>query len=226
MPTNTQFVERGVKESGFVTLGRRNETNRSILAISRATIIPEGLLKGRQEINHENIENNDEKEHQLKGKKKTFYLMQSLKKHLLDVEEMEFNNPTIDYKVKRKELEVALTSNHHQFKRKRIDAKVQRIKDSFLDEVDLNVYERRTGETDTPFIQGRIQYGKLRAAKNQAAIRAELTERQVSIPARIGWMAMINLLKEDERRRHGQTNDYDDRFFVPLKEYDSFETED
>ena len=34
LPTNTQFGERGVKESGYVTLGRRNESNQSILDIS------------------------------------------------------------------------------------------------------------------------------------------------------------------------------------------------
>ena len=33
-PTNTQFVERGVKESGYVSLGRRGEAQRSVLAIS------------------------------------------------------------------------------------------------------------------------------------------------------------------------------------------------
>ena len=35
VPTNTQFVERGVKESGYVTLGRRCKSNRTILAIAR-----------------------------------------------------------------------------------------------------------------------------------------------------------------------------------------------
>ena len=50
LPTNTQFGERGVKESGYVTLGRRNESNRSILAISRGTLLPEALAVGRSEI--------------------------------------------------------------------------------------------------------------------------------------------------------------------------------
>jgi len=47
LPTNTQFTERGVKEYGFVSLGRRCEHNRSILAIARGRILPEELLKGR-----------------------------------------------------------------------------------------------------------------------------------------------------------------------------------
>ena len=34
LPTNTQFVERGIEESGYVSLGRKNETNHTVLAIA------------------------------------------------------------------------------------------------------------------------------------------------------------------------------------------------
>ena len=50
LPTNTQFTERGVKESGYVTLGRRGEANRSILAIAQGTLLPEAMCAGRAEI--------------------------------------------------------------------------------------------------------------------------------------------------------------------------------
>ena len=49
-PTNTQFVERGVKESGYVSLGQRGESQQSVFAISRAKLLPEALRKGREEI--------------------------------------------------------------------------------------------------------------------------------------------------------------------------------
>jgi len=49
MPSNTQFTERGVKESGFVSLGRINKTNQSILAITRGKTLKEALKKGRKE---------------------------------------------------------------------------------------------------------------------------------------------------------------------------------
>ena len=45
LPTNSQFTERGMKESGYVTLGRCAEKNRSALAIARAKIIPIKLIK-------------------------------------------------------------------------------------------------------------------------------------------------------------------------------------
>ena len=50
-PTNTQFVERGVKESGFVALGRRDEKNRTILALSRSKVLPKALALGRALVN-------------------------------------------------------------------------------------------------------------------------------------------------------------------------------
>ena len=53
-PTNTQFVERGVKESGFVALGRRDEKNRTILALSRSKVLPEALALGRALVNRDN----------------------------------------------------------------------------------------------------------------------------------------------------------------------------
>jgi len=46
LPTNTQFTDHGVKESGFVSLSQRCEHNRFILAIVRGRILPEALLKG------------------------------------------------------------------------------------------------------------------------------------------------------------------------------------
>ena len=50
MSSNTQFTERRVKESGYVSLGQRNETNRSVLAIARGKTLKKALKRGREEI--------------------------------------------------------------------------------------------------------------------------------------------------------------------------------
>ena len=50
MPSNTQFTERGVKESGYVSLGWRNETNWSVLDIARGRTLKEALKRGQEEI--------------------------------------------------------------------------------------------------------------------------------------------------------------------------------
>ena len=47
VPINTQFVEREVKESGCVTIGRRRETSRSILEIACGKVLSEVMTMGR-----------------------------------------------------------------------------------------------------------------------------------------------------------------------------------
>ena len=50
LPTKTQFIEQGVKESGYVFLGRRGETNHRLFAIAGGKLIPDALKKGRKEV--------------------------------------------------------------------------------------------------------------------------------------------------------------------------------
>ena len=77
LPTNTHFVERGVKESGYVCLGRQGEHQRSVLAISRGKLLPDATKKGRDEIN----KNNDEKKGSCReNKKQRYWLENCLKK--------------------------------------------------------------------------------------------------------------------------------------------------
>ena len=66
-PTNTQFFERGVKESGYISLRRCAETNRTILAIDRGKVLPESLRLGHMELENLSCEEDDEEEG---GKKK------------------------------------------------------------------------------------------------------------------------------------------------------------
>ena len=68
LPTNIQLTERGAKESSYISLGRRGETNRSIMSISREKLIPKALKKGQTEITTK----------QLQGKKRTKVLMREL----------------------------------------------------------------------------------------------------------------------------------------------------
>ena len=42
-PTNSHFVECGVKESGYVILGWCSEINRSALAMARAKVITDAM---------------------------------------------------------------------------------------------------------------------------------------------------------------------------------------
>eukprot|EP00957_Ditylum_brightwellii_P081813 6224417-Ditylum_brightwellii.AAC.1 len=64
LPTNTQFVEHGVKESDFISLGNRNETDRSILAIAHGSLVPNAPQQGRDKIQADCDNSNEENEHE------------------------------------------------------------------------------------------------------------------------------------------------------------------
>eukprot|EP00957_Ditylum_brightwellii_P013230 998366-Ditylum_brightwellii.AAC.1 len=82
LPVNIQFVERGIKENSYVSLGGRQETNRSTLAVARGKVLPEALQHGIDVFNKEtSVEDIERKMCQLSGKRKTTALMQTLLKH-------------------------------------------------------------------------------------------------------------------------------------------------
>jgi len=69
---SNQFVERGLKASGYVALGLRGESNQTIVAIARGKILPEVLQNGRHEINNDSDDDDDanKKVNHLQGKRR------------------------------------------------------------------------------------------------------------------------------------------------------------
>ena len=229
LPTNTQFVERGVKESGYVTLGRRAETNRTILAIARGKVLPEALKLGHAELDNLPSEEDEEvelvikKKRQLKGKRKSKHLMSTILSHIDNMEDMKKSeandNGDIDYLNKRKRVRQLLTTSSVQFKRERINKKVQNLRSNYHNNPAPNQYQRREGYTLTPLMEGRIQYGLLLKTDNADAVRDELLARGVDIPATTGWMVMINMLKENENKNNASAHR---KYFVPTTPYNNF----
>ena len=205
LPTNTQFIERGVKESGYVTLGRRGEKNRSILAIARGKLLPDAMCAGRAEL--ENLK-------YLQGKRKTKVLTKESIQHykrMKTVQSIQNNNDI--YEQERKAIDSSLTNLNTQFKKERVDKKINRIKQKYSNTPAPNVYERRTGQTLTPLIQGKIQYHKMKKDQNMIAVRNELLARNVMFDDETKWIALLKLLKENEG---------DKKYFKPLTNYDAF----
>ena len=116
LPTNTQFTEIGVKESGVVSLGRRGETNRSILSISRGKLIPDALKKGREEIDVQ----------QLQGKKRTKVLLRELLLHQSLIQNQRERNHD-DFEIEQKSVKQAINHKNSQFKASRIQRKVEKV---------------------------------------------------------------------------------------------------
>ena len=79
LPTNTHFVERGVKESGYALLGRRNETNCIVLDIARGKSLSESLKRDRDEIQS----NDQDDRKQLHGEPKTKVLLTEMIQHYI-----------------------------------------------------------------------------------------------------------------------------------------------
>ena len=220
-PTNTQFVERGVKESGYVSLGRRGETNRSILAIARGKILPEALQTGRDHINSIPVDDSDsdsdsnDKMKQLQGKRKIEFLMRELQNHQKSMTELETELEKNEYTQERSRIYQLLTQPNHQFKKKRIEKKINHIKDKYNNTPAQNVYERRHGQTLTPLIIGKIQIHKMKKTDNFDAVRNELMARGLGaqFDENTTWTKLLTLLKKDEG---------DKRYFTPRTSYDSF----
>eukprot|EP00957_Ditylum_brightwellii_P132868 10132009-Ditylum_brightwellii.AAC.1 len=69
-----------------------------------------------------------------------------------------------------------------------------------------NQYQRWTGTTLTPLLQGKILYGKLCKKYNMEPVQEELLACGVHFEATATWRSLIGLLKEDERKNNGSEN--------------------
>ena len=211
LPTNQQFTERGVKESGYVTLGRRGESQRSMIAIARAKLVPDAYKKGRAQIQTEGV---DDKKKQLQGKTKTRFLLKEKLEHCKKVELVKRKRHDNGV-VETRELKKMLTCPNLQFKKVRIDEKLNRTRSRMNNDRPLNALQQRSGHTLTPLMEGKIQYYFLTAKDNIAQIRAELEARGLSdkFDEKTKWKHLLLILKEDEK---------DNRYFYPRTDYNLF----
>ena len=161
--------------------------------------MPEALAAGRLEIECPN----ENKKRQLQGKQKAKVLMREFFVHnnkidsLLKKRKREGNN----IKAECNEIQTTLTDPNVLFKTKRADEKIRRILSKANENPPPNVYQRRVGQTLTPLIEGRIQYGKLLKRFNFDTVRDELTEQGLSnkFDRETNWSRLIMLLKEHKK---------------------------
>ena len=220
LPTNTQFTERGVKESAFISLCKRNEKSRAIYAMARGKAIPEGLLQGKIQLDQaasSDDDDEDKKKKQLAGKRKTKVLMQSFVNQYYEIKQLQNIMSDDNFKRERARIKMQIASDDNQFKRKRIEGKVSHIKSKINENRAPNALERMQGQTLTPLMQGKIQYSKITKRDNMDIIKDELRVRSVNFLPEDNWKKLIERLKDDEVVRSGDTTDK--RFFKPLIDY-------
>ena len=140
-------------------------------------------------------------------------MVRELLKHTKKINDLTTGNNTLTSE--RKYLKRELTSKPLQFKQERIAKKVNRVISWINLDLPPNQYQRRVGQTLTPLMQGKIQYGKLIKKYNIEQIRCELTTRGLNkhFDDETNWTSLLKLLK---------TNEKDNKFFKPRTDYDSF----
>ena len=126
IPINSRFTEHGVKESGYISLGRICEHNRSILAIACGCLIPNALAKRREGVTLD--EEDDSKPKQLQGKMKTKYLLREVADHCVKIKILKDSHTNdIAYCSKRKSIYNPLTNPSKQLKKEQIGKRVAKI---------------------------------------------------------------------------------------------------
>ena len=163
LPTNSQFMEWGIKESGYVSLGRRSKKNRSTLAIACARIIPGAMAEGKKLV-----EKDDGKKRSVQGKIRTKVLTKEAIKHKTMIDKIQ----QIDnhYLLTHKRIIADLTCNARQFKSERIEKKVRNYKDNHTKARRSRTYQN-IGYDLTPLLSGKIRYAKMKKEHNMEQIR-------------------------------------------------------
>ena len=208
LPINSQFTKRGVKESSYVTLGRRSEKNRSILSTARAKLVPDAMIKGRSKTERE-----DGEKRGVQGKLRTQVLMDEVAEQQREINNLQQRDNDSFQKAYSSVYE-SLTCNKKQFKKERIDKKVSEYKKKEQSTTTRGQRTQHQKKYDlTPLLEGKIQYAKMLRKHNNEQVRNECDARNLTYLPTTNWTKLLNLIKADEG---------DKKYFKPKTDYDAF----
>jgi hypothetical protein len=191
LASNSQFVEAGVKEAKIVSTTGRNEELRSVYAICRSFLFEK--LKPTK--------NTPDRVVQILGV--------AIEQNAIHEEE----TTKAARKERRKEVTSALREDH--FRNDRLEKKQAKISTKGREDKADNVTQKLDGIEDTPFIDGKTQYGKLRMDDHTEDLVVELTFRECEDFLLLGWKDKLNVLKRHEQLRDPTG---DKRFFFAQSE--------
>ena len=211
--SNAQMTERGVKESGYVSLGNRGESTRSIYALARGDTIEEVGVAVRKEKRGKNGENNEEKIIQVQNKEKAKQVLVESEQQQKQLDNLRKQVGGKAYQKLRQEVWDQLTKKDAQFKAKRIAKKTTVFKERFHQPHVPNSLENRPGYHTTGLVEGKVQFGLLKKDDNFLQVKRELQARNIPFDPRANWTTLLNALKENEG---------DNKWFFPQIGYDSF----
>ena len=116
--------------------------------------------------------------------------------HAIKIEQLNDRN----YCLKCKGIVLSLTNPFNQFKKERIAKKPTKIISKQNNTPAPNIYERCTGQSLTPLLEGKIQYHKMKKTRIWK-MRGELAacNLQASFTNETSWTSLLKVLEEDEK---------------------------
>ena len=124
--------------------------------MSPGKLLPDALQKGHDEINYNVLRDNQErKAKQLCGKKRTRYILEGIFDEVDKINSMKIEMGHT-YEANRKAIKELITEDDSQFKKRIQGERIEKVIHTANDSRQQNVYERRTGQTLTPLLLGKI----------------------------------------------------------------------
>ena len=204
LPSNTQFVEAGVKEASLCRSTGRQEISASFLAMLRSatvhSIVSSALKEKKEEKmkNGESAKEKNSKEEKVSGTLRIRNILQQVIQNVRtrgDVPKEEKN------RILRN-----LTSKETHFSRERINNKVEKYKNNLGREKNKNKSQLESGVQYTPIMKGEVMYGQL----NNTCLkymRKEFLLRSLQYSDSWGIRKFVCKLRE-HLQRSGTTNEF------------------
>jgi len=181
LASQTQFVERGVKEAKYVSATDRSEEHRSCMAIIRSH-----TPLGRVKLDDSSY-----------NASKILSLIESSKSRSSQHNLWQVNQEDHQYDARYNQIRHSLAGGH--FKVERVQAKKDVVNTTGFKYKKPNIAQQIRPQTKTYQVKGLVPYGKLVQARNMDDLRIELLFRGISeedIPAKVsGGKEKLKLLE-------------------------------
>jgi len=185
LASQTQFVERGVKEAKYVSATDRSEEHRSSIAIVRSHT---PLGKSKQDEDTSIVSS------------KVQALIESARSRASQHTLWQVNQEDMEHDQRINQIQHSLKQGH--FKKERVDAKKSKVEEIGFKCKPLNAAQQAKPQTKTPEVSGLIPYGKLVQARNFDDLKRELEFRGIE-PEDVPDLVSLRVkkLKELESKR-------------------------
>jgi hypothetical protein len=233
LPSNTQFVEAGVKDAKVCATTNRDEMLRSTYAMVRSVLVNPcieqaiakrgAILKGNrymtsgEEGNRKRKRANGVEEDESSGKKVRVQVSGAARsKAILNVTTMIFPGGA-DKEPSKYQQAKAVMARGAQFDKERLTIKVEDFNGKKDKQRRENIIQKGGALAIMPTLIGKVSINKCNSNKWIPKIKDELTTRNVAFEEGDGLQALKQKLIQNEFQGQNTSNKSDMKFFKPLK---------